>query len=204
MRRAAWRAAWAALAMISGPTSAPAQEFLQVPSPILVLDQERLFEGALQAERLSEDFERRSAALAAENRRIEAELVAEELELTELRPTMEPSEFRALADAFDEKVRAIRAEQDDKVRQLQLLREQERQDFLRRVTPVLGEIVRERGAVAVLDRRTLVISAESIDITEEVIARINAEFGETPLEGPAETPGPGPDAGDPDVPAQDP
>ncbi len=186
MRRAAWRETCVAVILGLSLLPASAQEFLQVPSPILVLDQERLLEGALQAEQLSEEFEQRSAALAAENRRIEAELVAEELELTELRPTMDPVEFRALADAFDEKVRAIRAEQDAKVRDLQVLREQERQDFLRRVTPVLGEIVRERGAVAVLDRRTVVISAESIDITNEVIARINAEFGVAPEEGEAQ------------------
>ncbi len=192
------RAAWAAVFLGAGLASASAQEFLQVPSPILVLDQERLFEGALQAEQLSEEFEERTEALAAENRAIEAELVAEELELTELRPTMDPTEFRALADAFDAKVRAIRVEQDNKVRELQVLREQERQDFLRRVTPVLGEIVRERGAVAVLDRRTVVISAESIDITDEVIARINAEFGETPEEDP------GRETLDPDPVPQDP
>ena len=194
MRRAAWRVTCAAVIFLCA-LSAPAQEFLQVPSPILVLDQERLLEGALQTEQLSEEFEQRSAALAAENRRIEAELVAEELELTELRPTMEPAEFRVLANTFDEKVTAIRAEQDAKVRELQLLREQERQDFLRRVTPVLGDIVRERGAVAVLDRRTVVISAESIDITDEVIARINAEFGGTPGEDPEPAP---------DAPPQDP
>jgi len=202
MRRpAVWRAAGAAL--ILGAALAvrpvPAQEFLQVPSPILVLDQERLFDGALLAGQLSEDFEARSAALAAENRAIEAELVAEELELTELRPTMEPAEFRALADAFDEKVREIRTEQDTKVRELQLLRERERQDFLRRVTPVLGEIVRERGAVAVLDRRTVVISAESIDITDEVIDRINAAFAEPPDDAPQPEPDPLPT----DTPPQD-
>jgi len=176
-----------------GAGSLSAQDARQVASPILVLDQERLFEGALQAEQLSAEFERRSAELAAENRTIEAELVAEELELTELRPTMDPAEFRALADAFDEKVRQIRTEQDTKVRELQLLREEERQDFLRRVSPVLGEIVRERGAVAVLDRRTVVISAESIDITDEVIARINAAFAEPPLDEPAPGPVPEPE-----------
>jgi hypothetical protein len=84
------------------------------------------------------------------------------------------AEFRALADAFDEKVQRIRTEQDAKARELQELREQQRQTFLRRISPILAEIVRERGALAVLGRRTVLLSADSIDITDEAISRINA------------------------------
>lgn len=151
---------------------------VQVPSPVLILDQERLFDGSQVAERISAEIEQRSRELAAENRAIEAQLVAEELDLTERRASLSPDAFRTLADAFDEKVQRFRAEQDAKTRELQRLRDQERQNFLRRITPVLAEIVRERGAVAVLDRRSVFLSAESIDITEEAIKRINDAFGD--------------------------
>lgn len=179
-------------------SAAPAQpDLLQVPAPILTLDQERLFDGSRVAERVAEEFERRSAELATENRRIEAELEAEELDLTKRRPGLAPEAFRALADAFDEKVQGIRAAQDAKARELQRLQEQGRQDFLRQITPVLAQIVRERGAVAVLDRRSVLLSADAIDITDEAIARINAaldapaEPDPTPAEG---TTDPAPDA----------
>ncbi|MDJ0630331.1 MAG: OmpH family outer membrane protein [Rhodobacter sp.] len=157
-----------------------AQEALRVPSPILTLDQERLFAGSRAAEEISAAIEAAAAQLAAENRVIEAELTAEELELTELRPTLAPDEFRALADAFDEKVQRLRAEQDAKALELQRRRDQERQTFFRQITPVLAEIVRERGALAVLDRRSVILSADTIDITEEAVARINSAFDEAP------------------------
>lgn len=182
------------------PLAAWSQEQpFQLPSPILTLDQEVLFDGSRVAERIAAEIERQSAELSQENRRIEAELVAEELELTEKRPTMDPDEFRALADAFDEKVQAIRAEQDAKARDLQRLSERERQNFLRRITPILGELVRERGAVLVIDRRNVFLSAESIDITQEAIDRINAAFdnGATILD-------PDPQVADPDAPEPDP
>lgn len=166
-------------------------EVAPIQSPLLVLDQEKLFDGSNVAESISQEIERRSLDLAAENRAIEAELVAEELDLTERRATLTPEVFRTLADAFDEKVQRIRTEQDAKTRELQRLREQERQNFLRRISPVLAEIVRERGAVAVLDRRSVFLSAESIDITAEAIARINAFFEEAAPRDPV----PAPDAG---------
>lgn len=151
---------------------------LAVPSSMLTLDQERLFNGSRVAERVAAETERRTAELTAENRRIEEQLVAEELALTEQRPSLPADEFRALADAFDAKVQIIRAEQDAKARELQRLQDEERQNFLRRITPVLAEIVRERGALVVLDRRSVLLSADAIDITDEAIERINATLDE--------------------------
>lgn len=155
---------------------------------ILTLDQERLFAGSRVAQQIGEEIETQAAELANENRHIEAELSAEELELTELRPTLSVEEFRKLADAFDAKVQRIRDEQDAKERDLQRLREEGRQDFLRGVTPVLTEIARERGALVILDRRTVLLSADRVDITDAVIARIDAALdeGEAP-EGAPET-----------------
>lgn len=151
-----------------------AQETGTLVSPILTLDQERLFEGSGLSDRVSAEIERRSQELAEQNRRIEAELVAEELALTEQRPSLSAADFRALADAFDEKVQRLRAEQDAKQLELQRLRDEERQSFLGQITPVLATIVRERGALIVIDRRAAILSADAIDITDEAIARINA------------------------------
>ncbi len=111
---------------------------------------------------------------AAENREIEAELLAEERELTERRPELPPDDFRALADAFDRKVQLLREQQDEKERELTQFREAERQRFFQEVAPVLSEIVRERRALVILDRRDVFLSADSIDITDEAIRRLDA------------------------------
>lgn len=183
-----------------------AQDAFQIPTPMLTLDQERLFNGSRVAERVAAETERRTAELTAENRRIEEQLVAEELDLTEKRPSLPADEFRMLADAFDAKVQSIRAAQDAKARELQRLQDEERQNFLRRITPVLAEIVRERGAVVVLDRRSVLLSADAIDITDEAIARINATLDDGAIvkpDAPQPDPGAEPDPG-PQPPAEQP
>ena len=200
-----WLAALAIAGALAG-SHLSAQDRLQIPSPILTLDQEALFSDSSLAERISREIEQRGEALAAENREIEAKLVAEELELTEKRPSMDPGEFRELADAFDLKVQALRDEQDAKTRELQRMREQARQNFLRRISPILSEIVRERGAVVVLDRRSVFLSADTIDITQLAIDRINAAFDANEIDGTLTTPipdVPGPDSSlpDPDPPS---
>lgn len=148
-----------------------------IASPILVIDQERLFAESAFGARVIEEIERRSTELAAENREIEAALIAEEQDLTERRAELPSDEFRALADAFDAKVQQLRAQQDEKGRELARLRDAERQRFVAQIVPVLSEVVRERGAVVILDRRDVFLSAEAIDITEAAIARIDEAIG---------------------------
>ena len=147
-------------------------------SPILTIDLDRLFEETRLGARASALVEAEAVALTEENRRIEAELVEEESALTAQRAALPPAEFRALADGFDAKVQRIRAEQDAKTRELAQLREAARQGFLAEIGGILTEIVNERGAVVVLERRDIFISADRIDVTDEAIGRINAALGE--------------------------
>lgn len=146
-------------------------------SPILTIDLDRLFDETRLGARASAQVEAEAVALTEENRRIEAELVEEESALTEQRAALTPEEFRTLADEFDAKVQRIRAEQDAKTRDLAVLRESVRQGFLAEIGGILTEIVNERGAVVVLERRDIFISADRIDVTDEAIVRINQALG---------------------------
>lgn len=154
--------------------AAPAQQSAQV----LTIDQDRLFAETDFGDRVAASLAEEANALSTENRRIEAELTVEERELTELRPTLSLEEFQALANAFDEKVQQIRIEQDAKSRELQAKTEERRQQFFTQIVPILGQIVRERGALVIMNRRDVFLSADSIDITEEAISRINASLGD--------------------------
>lgn len=148
---------------------------------MLVIDQDRLFAesqiGAAALTRIEGD----ARSLAAENRKIEAELLEEERALTEERNTLTIEEFTERANAFDEKVQRLRNEQDTKVRALTRAREEARSEFLGDIGGILSDIARERGAVVMIDRRQVFLSVDSIDVTDEAIARINRALG-TPAE----------------------
>lgn len=180
MRRAGHAVAIAVASVLAGQHLAAQDAGTQpvVQSPILTLDQELLFVDSAWGRRVTAEIESASAELQAENRRIESDLSAEEQSLTERRATMEPEAFRAEADAFDTKVTAIRSAQDAKGRNIAGLRDEERQRFLAAALPVFGEILRERGAVIVMDKRAVFISANAIDVTDEMIARLDVSLGD--------------------------
>lgn len=187
MRRIRARHAIATLAMflsvIIGVPDATAQAPSPGPSAVLIIDPERLFEETEFGQGVIAESEARAEALQAENRRIEAELTEEERELTAVRPTLSVDEFRSLADAFDEKVDRIRREQDAKAREVQDVRDGGQQEFFNRIGAVLLSLVRQRNAAILLDRRTVFLSAEAVDITDDAIARIDAELGSGEVDG---------------------
>lgn len=167
-----------ALPGLAGPDAGPLDFPLARPqTPLLTLDQERLFTDSLFGRRVAEELNAASAELARQNRLIEADLTFEERALTEERERLPQGEFRALADAFDEKVVGYRRAQDRKARAFQRRDEAERQAFLRAALPVLADLVAELGAVAILDDRAVLFAAQSIDVTDRAIARIDAAIG---------------------------
>jgi Skp family chaperone for outer membrane proteins len=176
----AWLGAVAAVIFLA-VQGAAAQD---VATPLLTLDQDRLFlesdfgKAVVDRERVA------SQELEEENRRIEAGLVAEEQALTEARATLTAEEFAARAAAFDAKVEQIRTEQDAKALRLVEGRDADRKAFLKVAVPVLGEILGDRGATAILDKGLVILSLSAIDITDEAISRVNAALAEKPATEP--------------------
>lgn len=145
---------------------------------ILVIDFEAVFDQSAFGRRINAEIEREGRAIAAQNRQIEAELIEEERQLTELRPTLVPDEFRKLANDFDVKVQRLRSEQDAKARAIGTRTEEARRRFLIVAQPVLESLVRDAGADLILERRTVFFAVDSIDVTDRAVALINREIGD--------------------------
>ncbi|MEO0765027.1 MAG: OmpH family outer membrane protein [Pseudomonadota bacterium] len=162
------------IALLGADTSA-AQN---MRSPILTIDSERLYRDSAFGQRVLAEIEAQSASLAEENRTIEEQLEQEEADLTQQRAEMGAEEFRALADAFDARVQAIRREREAKSRDIASQLESNRDRFLTVALPVLETIMVEAGAGIVLEQRSVFISANAIDITDTAIARIDSALGD--------------------------
>jgi Skp family chaperone for outer membrane proteins len=197
------------------PAPGAAQGQAQSPPtlpPFLLLNQERILTGSRTGQAILAEEEAARDALRAEVREIDARFEAEERRLTELRATMEPDAFRALADAFDERVVEARRLQDERSNALVLEFDRRRRQFYSDVAPILVGLLSRYQAHAILDESTVLLADQSLNVTDAVIAEIDARFG--PGEDPAEDPDapdaepepepePAPDAG-PDAPGGEP
>ncbi|MDP1670212.1 OmpH family outer membrane protein [Phaeovulum sp.] len=153
---------------------------ITMPSPVLTLDPERVYTGSLWGKRVAAQINSELAALAAENEGIADELTLEERDLTERRATMPAEEFRTAADAFDAKVTEIRRRQDAKSRDIARRADAEKLGYYQALFTPLSEVLKARGAVAILDRAAIFLAVDAIDVTDEVIARADALLGAGP------------------------
>ena len=148
------------------------------PPQLLTLDQDRLYGGSLYGRALEAKSLAATQALAGENRKIEADLSAEEAALTDERKTVTPAAFQALADAFDAKVEKIRAAQEAKAAALKTDRDAGRKQFFDAAVPVLAELMRQSGAYAILNHDAVILSFDAIDVTDRAIAELDAKLGD--------------------------
>ncbi|WP_207100667.1 OmpH family outer membrane protein [Paracoccus shandongensis] len=156
-------------------------------APVLTVDQEVLFTASDWGKRTQRVLEEEGGKIEAENDRLAAQLSDEEAALTRQRATLDPAEFRQQAEAFDTRATEIRRQRAQVVQDLNAWAAADRAAFYRAALPLMGEMMQERGAVAVLDRRTVFVSLDAIDLTQDLIARLNAELGDgagkVPLKG---------------------
>lgn len=169
---------------------------------ILTIDPEQLYATSIYGQAIEAELIDARAALIRENEQLDKDLSAEEEDLARRRPDTDPDVFRTLADTFDNKVQGIRDNQETKQRDLTQRRENAQQEFLARVLPIIAEIARARGAAAVIERRSVLISVQGVDITTAAVEAINAALGDgsAPQPQPDDTPVPRPEPALPEQP----
>lgn len=172
-----------ALALTLTLLSAPPATGQEAASQILTLDQDRLYGTSLYGRALEAKSLAETQALAAENRKIETDLSSEEAALTTRRATVSAAAFAAMADAFDQKVERIRAAQEAKAKQLAADRDAGRKQFFDAAVPILADLMRQLGAFAILNHDAVILSFDSIDVTDRALVELDARLGDgtTPL-----------------------
>lgn len=147
----------------------PADPTAGLRSPVLTIDPDRFFAESAFGAAFEAQLRADSAALAAENAALVAELTAEERDLTDRRPDMPVEEFRAAAEAFDQRAQDIRRTQDAKEQALNARRDEALLQFLQSAQPILARVMQDRGAVVILDRRSAFLSLGAVDVTDAAI-----------------------------------
>ena len=148
-------------------------------SNVAVIEVDRMFSDSIWGKRVAADIQAAVTELETQNRQLETDLAVEEAELTEMRLSTEPAEFAVLADAFDEKVRAIRDATENKVTALNQIQQTEFNKFRVQSEGILLEVANEINARVILDRRSVYyVVQDTVNITDQVISRVDSAFGD--------------------------
>lgn len=165
----------------------PGDDTSVAQAALLTVDQDLLFVRSAWGLRATAVTDAELDKIAADNDRLAAQLSDEEAQLTQQRATLDPAEFRRRAEAFDVRATQVRRERAQLVQDLNAWAEADRAAFYRAALPIMGDMMQERGAVAVLDRRTVFVALDAIDMTDDLVTMLDRELGDgaavVPFEG---------------------
>ncbi len=171
---------------LAGPAAAQQVAPDPGPAPFLFINQERILTGSKPGQALLAEEEHQRDALRAEARALDQSFETEESELTDKRQTLAPEEFRKLSDAFDTRVVQARRDQDKRANDLAQEFDQRRRQFYAQVAPILVTLMGRYGAKAIFDESSVLFVDPSLNITDAVIAEIDARDAATPTQPPAD------------------
>lgn len=182
-------AALAALAL--GTTTAlPTTAFAQAAaaqSAIIVVDMDRVGTDSAAGKSGQTQLKAKVDSLQARGKSLAEQLRSEEETLLKARQanTMAPEAFQAKVKDLQTKQNNARTELGNRENELQRSQAAVRQQIFNAVGPIIQAVMRERGASIVLTRDAALAVAPTLDVTAEVIRRLDAALPRVNATAPA-------------------
>ena len=185
-------AALAALAL--GTTTAlPTAAFAQAAAAqtsIIVVDMDRVGADSAAGKSGQTQLKAKVDSLQARGKSLADQLRSEEETLLKARQanTMAPEAFQAKVKELQTKQNNARTELGNRENELQRSQAAVRQQIFNAVGPIIQAVMRERGASIVLTRDAALAVAPTLDVTAEVIRRLDAALPRVNATAPAAAP----------------
>jgi Skp family chaperone for outer membrane proteins len=106
----------------------------------------------------------------------EKEMLEERNKLIEQQSVIAPEAFELKAKDYEKKLQNFQVEKQNKLRKLDGLIQKVNFDILENVNPILEDLSQEMGITVILEKSSVVLSATNMDITENVVKKLNKEL----------------------------
>ena len=103
-------------------------------------------------------------------------MLEERNKLIEQQSVIAPEAFELKAKDYEKKLQNYQVEKQNKLRKLEGVLQKARNEILESVKPILEELSKELGVTVILEKNSVLLSATNMDITENVIKKLNKEL----------------------------
>ena len=174
MRRMLWLAA--ALAAAGLTLVGPAYAQKMPPAVAAVIDYQRITREAAAFKNAREQLDKYRAGLQGEVANDEEKLRNEEQELVRQRTVLAPEAFEQRRRDFEKKVMELQRSAQERSRSFEQVYNNVSGDIRKVLAGIVADIGKERGFNIVFDRAMLSYRAENLDITDEVLKRLDQKL----------------------------
>ena len=100
-------------------------------------------------------------------------LIDEQNELIESQQIMAPAAFDEKRKEYESKVQNYNVTRQEKLMSIDRIVSESRNEVLNALKPILEEISNEKGITVLLEKNSVLLNAENMDITEEALKALN-------------------------------
>lgn len=138
-----------------------------------VLDLNKVLLEAKAAKKASEEIDQIAKDIESQVSLSDEEMVMEQNKLIEAQSIMAPEAYEEKLKEYENKVREYNVNRQQKLLSIDLLIEKSRNEILDNLKPILENISEERGITILLEKNSVLLNAEAMDLTELVIKQLN-------------------------------
>ena len=141
-----------------------------------VLDLNKVLLDAKAAKKAAEEIDQIAKNIENELVVSDEEMINEQNKLIEAQSIMAPEAFELKRKEYEEKVQNYNIKRQNKLISVEKLVETSRNEILNNLKPILEEISESKGITVILEKGTVLLNAETMDITDEVIKTLNKKL----------------------------
>ena len=141
-----------------------------------VLDLNKVLLDAKAAKKAAEEIDKIARDIENELVKSDENMINEQNKLIEAQSIMAPEAFELKRKEYEEKVQNYNIERQNKLLSIDKLVESSRNEILDKLKPILEEMSASKGITVILEKGTVLLNAETMDITDEVIKSLNKEL----------------------------
>ena len=138
-----------------------------------VIDINKILADANAAVKAAEEIEKIAIEIENEIKLSDEEIIKEQNLLIESQSIMAPEAFEAKRIEYESKIQTYNSERQSKLMKIDELIAISRNDILNAIKPILEEISNEKGITIILEKTSIMLNAEKMDITNEALKRLN-------------------------------
>lgn len=147
----------------------------------LVVDHDRLMAESTAAEKVRKDIEKKRQSFQDELAKHEQDLRQEADDLKHTQGTLSEDAFTQKRMAFEKKVSKIHEKVADRRAQLEQAIQDARIVIIEKISSIVEQLCKERGIDAVVPKAGLVYARDRLEVTTEVLNRLNAQLPEVKI-----------------------
>ena len=138
-----------------------------------VIDINKILAEANAAVEAAEEIEKIAIEIENEIKSSDEEIIKEQNLLIESQSIMAPEAFEAKRIEYENKIQSYNSERQAKLMKIDELIAISRNEILSAIKPILEEVSNEKGITIILEKTSIMLNAEKMDITNEVLKKLN-------------------------------